>query len=185
MPISKLEAAQRQLDCAIRLYIDDDDAPSVHTLSRAAFRLLFDIYPTFRDDGFSRDLEKLIRELGWKNFNEAANFLKHAENDPDATHDVSEADTQMGIGFSIILYSRLSGKYTPEMRAFDEWMKVSNPDKFNLPTDPDADIEQAYREAIEFLKTAPRSTRLMLPKALLTYFRQHPEGGNAWLKQVK
>jgi hypothetical protein len=74
MQISKIEAARRQLDCAIRLYIADDDALSVHTLSRAAFRLLYDIYPTLMNDGFSRDIEKLIEHFGWKNFNEAANF---------------------------------------------------------------------------------------------------------------
>jgi hypothetical protein len=62
--ISKLEAARRQLDCAIRLYIAEEDALAVHTLSRAAFRILHDIYPTIRDDGFSRDIDKLIAQWG-------------------------------------------------------------------------------------------------------------------------
>jgi hypothetical protein len=185
MPISKIEAAKRQLDCAIRLYLAEDEELSVHTLSRAAFRLLYDIYPALRDDGFSGDLEKLIQQFGWKNFNEAANFLKHADSDRNETYDLKESDTQMGIGFAIVLYRRLTGGYTPEMRAFDEWMKVSNPDKFNVPRDPDPAIEEAYRDSVELLKTAPKATRLVLPQALLKIFREHPDGGNAWRKDEK
>ena len=173
MPTSKIEAAKRQLDCAIQLYLAEDDALSVHTLSRAAFRLLYDIYPTLRDDGFSRDLEKLIQQLGWKNFNEASNFLKHADSDPDETYEVRESDTQMGIGFAIVLYRRLADSYTPEMRAFDLWMKVLNPDKFNLPPDPDPASEKVYRDSIEVLKNAPKSERLIMSQGLLKYFREH------------
>ena len=69
MPISKLEAAQRQLDCAIRLYFAEDDLLAVHTLSRAAFRILFDLYPQKSADEFSQNLEGLIKELGWGEFN--------------------------------------------------------------------------------------------------------------------
>lgn len=180
MPISKIEAAQRQLDCAIRLYIAEDDDLAVHTLSRAAFRLLYDLYPVMKDDGFSRDLEKLIKNLGWGRFNQAANFLKHADQDPTATDNIHETDTQMGIGFAVILYTRLTGGYTPEMRAFDEWMRVTNPDHFDFPPDPDPDIEWGFRQAVEYLRTEPKSARLVLASTLLKFFREHPDGGNAW-----
>ncbi len=183
MPISKLEAAQRQLDCAIRLYLAEEDHLSVHTLSRAAFRILYDLYATMRDDGFSCDLDKLIQKLGWVRFNQAANFLKHADKDPTSTDDLHENDTHMGIGFAIILYARLSGGYTPEMRAFDEWMKVTHPDEFKLPPDPDEDIEWGYRQAVEMLKTEPKSQRLVLANGLLKFFREHPDGGNAWKRR--
>jgi hypothetical protein len=115
MPISKLQAAERQLNCAIRLYFADDDLLAVHTLSRAAFRILFDIYPERSSDGFDRDLDKLIAELGWRKFNRVTNFLKHADNDPEGILDgASEAETQMGIGFALILHCRIARRYTPE-----------------------------------------------------------------------
>jgi hypothetical protein len=180
MPISKLEAAQRQLDCAIRLYLAEEDDLAVHTLSRAAFRILYDLYPTIENDGFSRDLDKMIQTLGWIRFNQVANFLKHADRDPNSTDEVHETDTQMGIGFAIILYARLSGGHTPEMRAFDEWMKVTHTDEFRLPPDPDEDIEWGFREAVEYLKTAPKEIRLVVANGLLKFFRDHPDGGNAW-----
>jgi hypothetical protein len=97
MTISKLQAAERQLNCAIRLYFADDDLLAVHTLSRAAFRILFDIYPERSSDGFDRDLDKFIAELGWRKFNRVTNFLKHADNDADAIlDDASEAETKWG-----------------------------------------------------------------------------------------
>jgi hypothetical protein len=111
--------------------------------------------------------------MGWTRFNEAANFLKHADSDPDITKNVHEHHTEMGIGFATILYGRLTRQYTPEMNAFDLWIKAENPDAFKLPPDPDPDIEQGYRDAVEFLKSAPKSVRLLLAKALLEFFRAH------------
>jgi hypothetical protein len=41
--ISKLDAARRQLDTAIRLYFMEGDPVSVHTLAAAAFEILKDL----------------------------------------------------------------------------------------------------------------------------------------------
>ena len=38
--INKMEAAQRQLDCAIRLLEMEEDSRAIHTLAYAAFRVL-------------------------------------------------------------------------------------------------------------------------------------------------
>lgn len=35
MAVTKIDAARRQLDCAIRLFFDDDDSLAVHTLAYA------------------------------------------------------------------------------------------------------------------------------------------------------
>jgi hypothetical protein len=51
----------------------------------------------------------MIQTLGWILFNQVANFLKRADRDPNSTDEVHE--TQMGIGFVIIPYARLSGGY--------------------------------------------------------------------------
>jgi hypothetical protein len=69
------------------------------------------------------------------------------------------------------------------MRAFDEWMKVTHPDEFELPPDPDEDVEWGYRQAVEMLKTGPKSQRLVLANGLLKFFREHPDGGNAWKRR--
>ena len=59
--ITKVEAARRQLDCAIRLFFEDEDSLPIHTLAWAAFEVLFDLYPKHRSDGFSHHLERIIQ----------------------------------------------------------------------------------------------------------------------------
>jgi hypothetical protein len=71
--ISKLEAARRQLDGSIRLYFENEDLLVVHALSRAAFRVFFDLQPA-RDD-YKQLVERTISYLGSGNFNELTNFL--------------------------------------------------------------------------------------------------------------
>jgi hypothetical protein len=71
------------------------------------------------------------------------------------------------------------------MRAFDEWMKVTHPDEFKLPPDPDQDFEWGYRQAVGILKTGPQSQRLVLANGLLKFFREHPDGGNAWKRRER
>ena len=61
MPISKLEAAQRQLDCAIRLYFGNDDLLSVHALSHAAFRVIYDLHKPI--DEYRAIVEHLTPEM--------------------------------------------------------------------------------------------------------------------------
>jgi hypothetical protein len=71
---------------------------------------------------------RTVRYLGWGNFNELTNFLKHADRDPGAEIDeASEAAIQIGIGFAAMLYRDITAALTPEMKAFHLWMKVSNP----------------------------------------------------------
>jgi hypothetical protein len=42
--IDKFDAAQRQLDCAIRLWFADEDSLAIHTLAYAVCRLLRDLF---------------------------------------------------------------------------------------------------------------------------------------------
>jgi hypothetical protein len=162
--LSKIEAARRQLDCAIRLYFDNDDLLAVHALSRAAFRVLYDLQPA--DD--KKLITQTIRYLGWSNFNELTNFLKHADRDPDAEVDEeSEAAIQVFVGFAAMLYRQITATLTPEMKAFHLWMKVMNPEHFPDVREPDWEFEQYYLDATEALKTQPREVRVTSGKGLL------------------
>jgi hypothetical protein len=164
--LSKIEAARRQLDCAIRLYFDNDDLLAVHALSRAAFRVLYDLQPA--DDEHKELITQTIRYLGWSNFNELTNFLKHADRDRDAEADeASEVAIHVGIGFAAMLYRQITATLTPEMKAFHLWMKVMNPERFPDVREPDWEFEQDYLDATEVLKTAPRWVRVTSGKALL------------------
>ena len=41
--ISKLDAARRQLDTAVRLYFSEADPVSIHTLAAASYQLIVDV----------------------------------------------------------------------------------------------------------------------------------------------
>jgi hypothetical protein len=71
MAISKLDAARKQLDCAIHL-LDSED-PAAHTLAYAAYCLLRDLS--------GADLRKLEDALRLR---EVPEFLKHADHHPEA-----------------------------------------------------------------------------------------------------
>lgn len=176
--VSKIDAARRQLDCAIRLFFSDDDSLAIHTLGHAAFKIVFDLYPKQRGDGFDRDLSDIIARLGWRRFNRVPNFLKHADNDSqDVLEDHSPESVQASLGLACILHHRLTGRMTPEMRAFDSWMHLLHPETFEVPPDPDPEFDAVFRASIAVLKVAPWTDRLTLGEALLAFYRQHPDIG--------
>jgi hypothetical protein len=79
MPLSKVEAAQRQLDTAIELYLHEYDLLSVHTLAWAAFSILVSYDKATNAGGV---WAKHMREHPSDHARKLANFLKHADRDP-------------------------------------------------------------------------------------------------------
>ena len=73
--IDKFEAAQRQLDCGIRLWFVDEESLAIHTLAYAACCVLRDLFG-------SQKREVLSKFEGLQKFGEVPNFLKHADRDP-------------------------------------------------------------------------------------------------------
>jgi len=123
--ITKLDAARRQLDTAIKLFFDNGDSLSIHTLAYASFKILFDIYPLHKSDDFATKLDEMIRVMGWQRFNQTANFLQHADRDPSDSLNYHDADgTQAFIGFASLVYRRIAGDFTPLMRGFDCWTEI-------------------------------------------------------------
>jgi hypothetical protein len=175
-PITKINAAQRQLDCAVRLFFESDDSLSIQTLSQAAFQILFDIYPWHRKDGFEKDLSCEIERMGWPDFVKAKNFLKHADRDPhEMLSQHSYIATMAALGFGAILYQRITGRYTPEMRAYDDYAHAMNPDIFQIGPDPDPEVERGYREAVARLRERPHHEQVQVGRGLLRFYREHPD----------
>src|SRR3954471_2777253 len=114
--LAKLEAAKRQLDAAIGIF-KNENMLAVHIVSRAAFRVLYDL--TKDDAVIKQALDAHIKKVGLKRFNEETNFLKHADQDPAGEIDENfHTFTEAGIGMAIGLFKHRDKNLTAEMAAF-------------------------------------------------------------------
>jgi hypothetical protein len=170
--IDKIESARRQIDCAIRLIATHEDELAVHTLAMAAFGILNDLTAA-RSVDYDITFKPLFTNIGWSRLTHTANFLKHADRDPDAilaSLDARENDWR--IGFCILLYRSLQSTLTPTMAAFHCWMIIRHPDQFQLAEDDDKDIEEAYRESILFQNEQGRDTEISFLNILIELYKK-------------
>ena len=120
MTISKMDAARRQLDCAIQLRLRGEDSLGVHTLAYAAFGILRDLV---RDRAHQMEdvLAVLLNQSSkmGRDFSSVPNFLKHADRDPEGMLTAHSADSvHLTLAFSVRLWVELGGTKTPDMEAF-------------------------------------------------------------------
>src|SRR6476660_706469 len=112
--IDKFEAAQRQLDCAIRLWFVDEDSLAIHTLAYAACCILRDLFD-------SQKREVLGKFEVSQKFGEVPNFLKHADRDPEHVLNAhSRLSVNLTIAFAIRLWEEHGREKTSYMLAFSE-----------------------------------------------------------------
>ena len=144
--ITKLSAAQRQIDAAIRILFSGEDVLAVHTVVAAAHRIVLDLAEKRNLAPYTESIKKTIatlyrQQLGeaipnhklqhWaaqfeeKNFrphlNRPANFLKHADKDAGKVLDQDSLQTDTLLLVSCSTYAALGLQYTPEMEAFFRW----------------------------------------------------------------
>jgi hypothetical protein len=130
--VSKLEAAERQLKTAIRLFFAEGDSISIHTLVCSADGILTDLckhrgkYP-----GFMRDVELYIvdgYEQEWlRAVNKAQNFFKHADKDPDGIYEFPAELTPGMLVSAIQAYGNLTDQWFLEAKVFFGWFSIKNP----------------------------------------------------------
>jgi hypothetical protein len=123
MTITKLEAARRQLDAAIRLYFAEDDPIAVHTLVGAPHILITDLSKAAQLESI---LDRyIVPDYRWKfegAIRSAQNFFKHSERDgPDATLEFDPHFTELMLLIDIEMFKELTGSATDSMRVFQAY----------------------------------------------------------------
>lgn len=139
-PISKLEAAGRQLDQAIALFFSDGDAVSIHSLTLNAFEILTALA---RVDG-ATDWIELLREdasaaLGvgskkefFATFHRAPNFFKHADQDAEEMLPAfGDGDNDFALALTVFQFGEIAARTMP-MWAFLVWFYATRPE-FPVP----------------------------------------------------
>lgn len=171
--VTKLEAAQRQIDAAIRLLFKNEDPVAIHTVAAAGLQILKDLAKKdttqvwqMMDQCFRPGMRKK-----WRNEveNKAVNFLKHADKDPDeALENVDEIINDLTLFSACILYDDLGHQYTPEMTGFMIWYSGIFPDHIR----DDLPWSAMLAEAANNWCDLPRNEQLAFGKEILDMCRQ-------------
>lgn len=147
LKISKLDAAKRQLECAIILYFNECDSVSIHTLCMAANEVLHDLNSGrvwMIKDNLSNHvipgMEKKAREI----YNKAGNFFKHANRDPNDILDFDPDSSEIIIWEGCNVYRKLTGESPDKMIAYNIWFKTKY-DQVFIYTEEEKKLTEHYK----------------------------------------
>lgn len=130
--ITKLEAAESQINTAIELLFRGGDPISVHTLANAAFQILYDVseqkggvFHLRLDDWIAPEKEK---EFWGQHFNKWFNFSKHGDKDPDGIIELFDEKMNDTLLMYCCMGWRDHGqKYSRVMNVFWRWFVIAHP----------------------------------------------------------
>jgi hypothetical protein len=164
--VSKLEAASRQLDTAIRLLFSHGDAVAIHSLAAAAANVFFDVAEA-RNGGISwrarmREDSRLTEKELKRALHDSWNFFKHADHDPNGVLQFNERESE-DLMFMAVLECGDLQPTTHAMQVFQLWYMAAY--KGHL-----ADREPVFKDALSAfpgLAALDRAAQLALGAALL------------------
>lgn len=133
LSLSKLDAAKRQLETAIRLYFNYGDPVSIHTLACAAHEIISDLNKNY--GGKPMIVSDYIIKDEYKNYfitriREPQNFFKHADRDSGNVIDFKPEVTQYFIFDAISKYLEITGEKVPYFVIFSGWFVAHNIEVF-------------------------------------------------------
>ena len=192
--ITKLSAAQRQIDAAIRILFSGEDALAVHTVVAAAHGIVSDLAKkrnvTPGHTPYTESIGKAMATLYRQRFgitipnrklrywaaqfekehfrphlNRPANFLKHADQDAGKVLDQDGLQTDTLLLFSCVTYTELGLEYTPEMTAFCRW---------HLAVYPHEDGDAIKTDA-GYVHDLSRAHQLEFGDFMLSHYREPPK----------
>jgi hypothetical protein len=129
--VTKIDAARRQLDVAIRLYFYDEDVVATYTLVWAVYNLLSDL---IKKQGLKSDLD---RDLNWiipkerkeirDLFRSAGNYFKHADDkNYDKPLKFFYKPVEMYLFDSCRMYYTLTNNNPPTIGIYKSWFHLTH-----------------------------------------------------------
>ncbi len=149
--VTKLDAARRQLRTAIKLWFEDADPVSVHTLVAASYNVIHNLYRRkgLTDLIYDSRLVKDERRKEWVNrVKSDFNFFKHSDKDPDETILFSPFTNEFFIVFCITAIQRMGEPLDVEGSGFAYWTFINRPEMLidsaydNVPVDTLQDLRR-------------------------------------------
>jgi hypothetical protein len=143
IPVTKLDAARRQIEIAIILWFAESDPVSIHTLVSAGHKLVYDINKKTLRLAMLGDTtnirpghEKEYRDI----LAEASNFFKHADRDAEKTLSFSPQSTAFQLLDVCNVYQSLAAERRPLMRLFILYLEIHYPDLFLSKVEESRDV---------------------------------------------
>ena len=136
--ITKEEAARRQLDRAILMYLEDDDDICTHVVATAAATILTQYCKSKGLDHSQKQMLERVKPEFRSEFlsisRRAFNFFKHSNNDPDGTlPHFDEEINALTIFLAIRDYKKAFGQTTSAMMLFQFWFVNRWPELIENP----------------------------------------------------
>ena len=179
--INKPEAARRQLNAAIRMLFGGEDSVAIHTLAMAGFRILRDLASEKDASNVARTIAAIIKpgkeKEFWKVMHKAANFFKHADQDPEeilVVGDLQEVNVGM-LSLASKYYVDLGYQWTPEMLALGIWFMGLDLEKLSLENE-NSQSRAVVETAIDSIRTLPREEQLA---SVLEYLNHARSSGDS------
>ena len=128
--ITKIQAAQRQIDFGIRMLFRNEDPVAIHTVVMAGFRVLRDLT---KRRGLKEPIESILKpgkeKEFWGGISNFSNFCKHADRDPN-NNSISfrEDANDSALIIATMYYRHLGCQLTNEMQLLWAWYVSLHPD---------------------------------------------------------
>ena len=150
-----MDAACRQLDAAILLWFQEEDAVPIHTLACSAFQMIQDINrhrggPELLFDNLA--IRDEFANFAKKYLYNQYNFFKQVDKDPEGNFEFNPSATEYLMVFSILGLNALGIKDNTLRSAFTAFFSLHNPDLLtekgrqfltnNIPSEQLADLKQ-------------------------------------------
>ena len=128
--VTKIQAAQRQIDVAIRMLFRNEDPVAIHTVAMAGFRILRDLTEKM---GLEHPIDSMIKpgkeKEFWGALNSFSNFCKHADLDPNGVSiSFREDANDTALLIAATYYRNLGYQWTNEMQFLSAWYVSLHPD---------------------------------------------------------
>jgi len=170
LELTKFDVAERQLHLAIELFFSQSDSVSIHTLSEAASQVLRDIAPKFSKSSFYRqhaDLSKPEQRTLNNQLNEAKNFFKHADKDPDLIFNFNPDSNHLSLFEVSLLHMEIKGSVEPQVLVYLTWFLSNYSEVFPFEPSLKLKIEQAglLRSKLSHTECSALLKQLIIAKA--------------------
>lgn len=131
--LTKLNAAKREINAAIRMFFIEEDPIAIHAVVAGGLQIISDLaVKKGKSLGIESFLNSIIEERRdefRQLMRQPQNFLKHADrkDDETATLEYNVESVEIFLVLASQAFRDFTGKHTPETRIFSTWFLIHNP----------------------------------------------------------